>query len=59
MKNNFSKLINPPLLYVKKSKEARENCKWTPPLKGWAKLNFDGAARGNLSMIGIDCIVND
>ena len=59
MKKNWSKLINPPLLFVKKNKEARENCKWIPPPKGWAKLDFDGAGRSNPGTIGIGCIIND
>lgn len=31
MKNSFPKLINPPLIYSKKCKEARRNFKWSPP----------------------------
>ena len=31
MKKNWVKLINPPLVYQKSSKEARENCRWAPP----------------------------
>ena len=26
---------------------------------GWVKLNFDGAARGNLGLVGIGCIINN
>ena len=59
MKKKWLNLINPPLLYFKKSKEARETCKWSPPPKGWAKLNFDGADRGNPGIAGIGCIIND
>ena len=59
MKKNWSKLINPPLLYVKNGKEAREKCRWAPLPKGWAKLNFDSATRGNLGTTGIGCIIND
>ena len=59
MKKNWSNLINPPLLYVKTRKEARERCKWLPPPKGWAKFNFNGAARGNLGTRGIGYIIND
>lgn len=59
MKKKWPNLINPPLFYVKKSKEAREICKWSPPPKGWAKLNFDGATRGNPSTTDIGCIISD
>ena len=59
MKKQWSNLINPPLVYAASSKEARANCKWTPPPLGWHKLNFDGAARGNLGSAGIGCIIND
>lgn len=31
MKRNWSKLINPPLVYTKSSKKAREDYKWSPP----------------------------
>ena len=59
MKKNWSNIINPPCIYKKKNKEARANCKWTPPPSGWYKLNFDGAARGNPGIAGIGCIIND
>jgi ribonuclease HI len=59
MKKNWSKLINPPLVYSKSSKMARKDCKWFPPPHGWHKLNFDGAARGNPGTAGIGCIIND
>ena len=59
IKKVWPKLINPPLVYLNKSKEEREKCKWTPPLKDWVKLNFDGVARGNLGVAGIGCIIND
>ena len=59
IKKLWPKLINPPMLYPKASQEARRNCKWSPPPRGWAKLNFDGAARGNPGMAGIGCIVNN
>ena len=59
MKKNWPNLISPPLVYFKKSKELRENCKWTPPPYGWHKLNFYGATRGNLRVDGIGCIINN
>lgn len=31
----------------------------SPPLKGWAKLNFDRVRRGNPAVAGIKCIIND
>ena len=34
MKKNRVNLINPPLVYFKKSKEDRANCKWSPPPMG-------------------------
>ena len=37
----------------------RARCRWEPPPCGWFKLNFDGAARGNLGVAGISCIIND
>lgn len=52
-------MIDPPLIYAASNKEARANCKWIPPPKGWHKLNFDGMARGNLGIAGIGCIIND
>ena len=59
MKKNWTNLINPPLVYFKKRKEARESCKWSPPPHGWYKLNFDGEARGIPGMAGIASIIND
>ena len=59
MKKKWVNLINPPLVYKKKNKEARDNCRWTPPPTGWAKLNFDGASRGNPGSEGIGCIINN
>lgn len=35
-----------------------KKCKWFPPPRALTKLNFDGASRGNLSTIGIECIIN-
>ena len=58
MKKKWTNLINPPLVYFKKRKEARESCKWSPPPHGWYKLNFYGAARGNPGTLGIGCIIN-
>ena len=55
----WSNLINPPLIYLKNSKEARRKSKWNPPPKGWAKLNFNGAARGNLRIARAGIIIND
>lgn len=52
-------LINPPHVYLKSSKEAREKFRLTPPPKEWFKLNFDGAARGNPRIVVIRCIIND
>lgn len=59
IKKLWHKLINPAMLYPKASREARRNCKRSPPPRGWAKLNFDEAARGNPRMAGIGCIVNN
>ena len=59
IKKLWPKLINPPLVYTVSNKEARANCKWTPPPPGWHKLNFDGAARGNPGIAGVGCILND
>ena len=59
MKKHWSKLLNPPLLYKRKNKEARMNCKWEPLPYGWVKLNFDRAARGNLGIASIRCIINN
>ena len=46
-------------MYSKANKEARKSCKWIPPPKGWAKLNFGGAARGNSGKVGIGIIINN
>jgi len=59
MKKNWANLINPPLVYLKKNKVDRANCRWSPPPMGWGKLNFDGAARGNPGIAGIGCIINN
>jgi ribonuclease HI len=59
IKKNWYSLINPPLIYAKKNKVARETCSWTPPPLGWTKLNFDGASRGNPGPAGIGCIIHD
>ena len=59
VKKHWPHLINPPLTYTNRDKEARRNCKWSPPPKGWTKLNFDGAARGNPGVAGIGCIINN
>lgn len=32
---------------------------WTLPEKGWIKINFDGASRGNLGVSGIGVIARD
>lgn len=32
---------------------SRKNCEWVPPIKGWFKLNFDGALRGNPGWVGL------
>ena len=59
LKKSWTNLINPPLVYGASNKEARAKCRWAPPLPGWHKLNFDGAARGNPGIAGVGCIVND
>ena len=59
IKKSWSNLINPPLVYFKHNKEARNNCKWNPPPKGWTKLNFDGVAIGNPSTNGVGIIINN
>ena len=59
IKDNWTKLINPPQVYTTKNSEARKNCKWTPPPPDWHKLNFDGASRGNPGQSGIGCIINN
>ena len=59
MKKVWSNLINPPQMYSKANKEARKSYKWIPPPKGWAKLNFGGAARGNSGKVGIGIIINN
>ncbi|XP_059065832.1 uncharacterized protein LOC131857372 [Cryptomeria japonica] len=37
----------------------RVACKWHPPGKGWLKLNFDGASRGNPRVVGIGCSIHN
>ena len=59
MKNNWSKLINPPIIDLKINKEVRGTYNWVPPPHGQFKLNFNGATRGNLGVLGIGCIVNN
>ena len=59
IKKVWPNLINPPLTYSKHNKEARKLCRWTPPPKGWIKLNFDGAARGNPGIAGLGVIINN
>lgn len=38
---------------------SRKECKWIPPIKGWFKLNFDGASRGNLGRAGLGCCLHN
>ena len=52
MRKSWQHLINPPLLYPKRDSVARKECKWVAPLKGWKKLKFDRASRGNPRKIG-------
>jgi hypothetical protein len=59
IKNKWVNIINPPQFYKARNKEARVNCKWSPPPVGWVKLNFDGASRGNPGPTGIGCIINN
>jgi ribonuclease HI len=59
IKKAWPNLINPSLVYSKQNKEARKVCKWNPPPKGWTKLNFDGAARGNPGTTGVGSIINN
>ncbi len=42
-----------------KNKEARENCRWIPPIIGWPKLNFDRASEGDPSLVGTNCIITN
>ncbi|GLJ15328.1 hypothetical protein SUGI_0251370 [Cryptomeria japonica] len=37
----------------------RKNVKWSPPPPGWKKINFDGASRGNLGLLGFGVVVRD
>lgn len=57
MKRNWNKLINPPLIYKNRSQGVGDKCKWEPAPNGWAKINFDGASRGNPGKSGIGCII--
>ncbi|XP_059070638.1 uncharacterized protein LOC131860272 [Cryptomeria japonica] len=34
-------------------------CRWKAPPRGWTKLNFDGASKGNLGESGIGAIIRD
>ena len=52
-------IINPPLSYKKKNNLARKACKWELPLRGWKKLNFDKASRGDPGKAVIGCIVRE
>lgn len=58
-KKTWANLINPPQVYSKSNKEARKLEKWNPPPKGWTKLNFNSAARGNPRTAGIGIIINN
>ncbi|XP_059073504.1 uncharacterized protein LOC131874239 [Cryptomeria japonica] len=61
MRGGWLCLKIPPFVGVSDSnkKELREACIWKVPKKGWAKLNFNGASRGNLGPIGIGCCLHD
>ncbi|KAH9289218.1 hypothetical protein KI387_033335, partial [Taxus chinensis] len=37
----------------------RKSVCWSPPSSSFFKLNFDGAARGNLGALGAGCIIRD
>jgi ribonuclease HI/exonuclease III len=37
----------------------RSNVRWTPPLSGFVKINFDGASRGNPGKSGIGVCIRD
>ncbi|XP_057816194.2 uncharacterized protein LOC131029647 [Cryptomeria japonica] len=39
--------------------ELRKAAKWSAPKRGWVKLNFDGASRGNPGPAGIGCCLHD
>ena len=46
------------MMYTTTDKLARDNCKWFPQPRGWAKLNFDGASKGNPRNEGLWCIIH-
>ncbi|GLJ28166.1 hypothetical protein SUGI_0553270 [Cryptomeria japonica] len=49
-----------PPIYVPPSNHPDINTiKWKAPPRGWTKLNFDGASKGNLGESGIGAIIQD
>lgn len=36
-----------------------KDVKWIPLDKGWTKINFDGAIKGNLGMVGCGYAIRD
>lgn len=49
----------PPLGYSRRiaSTKQHNKTKWIPPEQGWAKLNFDGASKGNPGPSRVGCII--
>ena len=57
IKMKWRHLIKLPLIYQKKDLKARKECEQKASLKEQAKLNFDGASKGNLGKVVIGCII--
>ncbi|XP_059073501.1 uncharacterized protein LOC131874236 [Cryptomeria japonica] len=47
------------LLRVNLQSKGESIPEWTPPDKGWIKINFDGSSRGNPEICGVGVITRD
>ncbi|XP_057867370.1 uncharacterized protein LOC131074699 [Cryptomeria japonica] len=61
MRGRWFGLRIPPFVGIGSSnnQELRNSCKCKAPKRGWFKLNFDGASRGNPGPTGIGCCLHD
>lgn len=54
-----SKGLNPLLSTKAMDTNKRKECRWTLPLEGWHKDNFEGVANGNPGKVGVGGIIRN